>query len=99
MPPSLPARLWEMDGMASMLTPAEYGCLIKEAGLSEVRFVDRTPLAVGCFSKIDAALKQHRSQMIEGASLQQYQGWCEVTALYLEWFRTGQLLYSQIVGA
>lgn len=91
-------HLWEMDGMRSLLAPAEYVKLIQDAGMTELRIVDRTPLALSCFRTMANAFAEKRSEMVEGAGLAHYDDWCQAIELYIRYFDQGQLLYTQLLA-
>jgi cyclopropane fatty-acyl-phospholipid synthase-like methyltransferase len=94
----LRTHLWETDGMQSLLTPTEYAALIREVGFSELRIVDRTPLAIDCFQKMASAFTRQRFEIVEAAGSAQYDDWRNVTDLYVKCFRDGQLLYTQMLA-
>jgi cyclopropane fatty-acyl-phospholipid synthase-like methyltransferase len=90
--------LWEMDGMKSLLAPADYMKLIRDAGMTKLRMVDRTPLALSCFRKMADAFAEKRSEIVEGAGLAHYEDWRQVIDLYIKYFDQGQLLYTQLLA-
>jgi cyclopropane fatty-acyl-phospholipid synthase-like methyltransferase len=98
MSPQLRDHLRDTDGMQSLLTPTEYAALLHEAGLTEVRIIDRTPLAIACFQKMASAFARAGVDIIEAAGREQYEAWRSITDMYITCFCEGRLLYTQMLA-
>lgn len=91
-------RLWKGDGMRTLWTPAAYAAALRAAGFGTLQMIDRTPFAVRCFAKMADAFRQHEAEIMQDIGAAHYDDWLTITDLYHQWFRNGELQYTQMLG-
>lgn len=90
--------VWQLDGMITVLTPAEYQELLKETGFSDIEIKDVSELAEDSFARMSAALREQKNELLEQIDAGEYESWERLTDFYLKCFREGEFTYSRITA-
>ncbi len=95
-----PARnfAWDVDGMISLLTPAEWESRLEEGGFAGASVDDLSRIASDRSLKIDAALESNREAIVATEGEAGYAGWMNVGRAYLSAFLNKRLTYLHISG-
>ena len=89
---------WEIDGMISLLAPAEWESRLRECGFVETSVDDLTQIAIDRSLQIDEALARNRQAIAAAEGEAGYAGWVNVGKAYLSAFLNKRLSYLHIAG-
>lgn len=87
---------WEIDGMLSLFTMAEWMSMFEQTEFTAIRGEDITALAIANSKKLDAALLQNRDAIERAEGRESFLGWLNVGAVYLSAFSREHLSYLHL---
>lgn len=90
--------LWEEDGLISLPSPEVAVAGLRASGLRQVQVLDLNDVALECLLQIDNALRLRSTDIERLEGKNGYQVWREMSALYIDLFRTGRLRYSLLTA-
>jgi SAM-dependent methyltransferase len=87
-------RLWDEDGMATLLTPSDYAALAGERGLEVIGYEDLTDLAVAQQRRMLTVIERLATWDSVGSSPANLASWHDMGHVYLQAFTSAQLTYG-----
>jgi SAM-dependent methyltransferase len=91
---ALRTRLWEEDGMATLLTPSDYASLAGERGLGMIGYEDLTGLAVQNSERMLTVMERLSAEDVVGSSPATLASWRDMGHVYLRALASREVTYG-----